>query len=668
MRAFLLMSVYLHDIPLSQAQERLDGALEEAKLWGILGVEEIPLDEHALGRITAEPVWAVISSPHYHASAMDGFAVRARETDGALTTAPLTLHYGEQTTYVDTGDPLPDWANAVIPIENIEPIDEDGEVSIEQRNPYAIRIREAVPPWAHVRPMGEDMVATQLVLPAGHTLRPADLGAIAGCGHSTVCVTRKPKAAIIPTGTELVEIGEPVKRGDIIEYNSMVMAAQINAWGGEATRYPITPDVFETIKEQVAEAAKDHDLILLNAGSSAGSEDFSASVVEALGELLVHGVAVRPGHPVIIGMVNRPLGSQQTLKVSETVPIFGVPGYPVSAALTGEIFVEPLLAKWLGRRPLEPIEIEATLTRKMVSPAGDDDYVRVAVGKVGERTLAAPLSRGSGVISSLVRADGIVVVPSGSQGMPAGECVKVRLYRSPKEIERTIFAIGSHDITLDVMAQFLAAHDRRLASANVGSLGGLVALRRGEAHLAGAHLLDPESGEYNLPYIRQYLPDVPVRVMALVGREQGLLVPKGNPKAIESLGDLTNPEVSMVNRQRGAGTRILLDYHLEQLGLKSQDIQGYDHDEFTHLAVAAAVSSGRADCGLGIAAAAQALDLDFIPLFKERYDLIIPREYLDSALLTPLMVVLEDTAFRELVASLPGYDLSPMGEIIADLE
>ncbi len=662
------MSVYLHDIPLSQAQERLDGALEEAKLWGILGVEEIPLDEHALGRITAEPVWAVISSPHYHASAMDGFAVRARETDGALTTAPLTLHYGEQTTYVDTGDPLPDWANAVIPIENIEPIDEDGEVSIEQRNPYAIRIREAVPPWAHVRPMGEDMVATQLVLPAGHTLRPADLGAIAGCGHSTVCVTRKPKAAIIPTGTELVEIGEPVKRGDIIEYNSMVMAAQINAWGGEATRYPITPDVFETIKEQVAEAAKDHDLILLNAGSSAGSEDFSASVVEALGELLVHGVAVRPGHPVIIGMVNRPLGSQQTLKVSETVPIFGVPGYPVSAALTGEIFVEPLLAKWLGRRPLEPIEIEATLTRKMVSPAGDDDYVRVAVGKVGERTLAAPLSRGSGVISSLVRADGIVVVPSGSQGMPAGECVKVRLYRSPKEIERTIFAIGSHDITLDVMAQFLAAHDRRLASANVGSLGGLVALRRGEAHLAGAHLLDPESGEYNLPYIRQYLPDVPVRVMALVGREQGLLVPKGNPKAIESLGDLTNPEVSMVNRQRGAGTRILLDYHLEQLGLKSQDIQGYDHDEFTHLAVAAAVSSGRADCGLGIAAAAQALDLDFIPLFKERYDLIIPREYLDSALLTPLMVVLEDTAFRELVASLPGYDLSPMGEIIADLE
>jgi len=665
------MSVYLHDIPLPQAKQRLEDALIDAGLWELLGIEEIPLDENALGRVTAEPVWAAISSPHYHASAMDGFAVRAYETDGALATAPLTLRYGEQTTYIDTGDPLPEWANAVIMIENVEPIDEHGEAvkaAKDQRTPYAIRIREAVTPWSHVRPMGEDMVATQLVLPAGHILRPADLGAIAGCGHSAVRVSRKPKVAIIPTGTELVKIGESVEHGDIIEYNSMVMAAQINGWGGLATRYPITPDVFEDIKSQVAKAAREHDLILLNAGSSAGSEDFSASVVEALGELLVHGVAVRPGHPVILGMINRPQGSLKTPGVSTRIPIFGVPGYPVSAALTGEIFVEPLMAKWLGRRPGEPIEIEATLTRKMVSPAGDDDYVRVAVGKVGERTLAAPLSRGSGVITSLVRADGIAIVPSGSQGMPAGEKVNVRLYRSPKEIERTIFAIGSHDITLDVMAQFLAARDRRLASANVGSLGGLVALRRGEAHLAGAHLLDPESGEYNLPYIRQYLPGVDVQVMTLVGREQGLLLPKGNPKAVESLGDLTNPEVSMVNRQRGAGTRILLDYHLEQLGLKSEDIQGYDHEEFTHLAVAAAVASGRADCGLGIAAAAKALELDFIPLFKERYDLIIPKEYLESALLTPLMAVLEDPAFRKLVASLPGYDLTHMGKIIAELE
>ena len=657
------MFVYLHDIPLSQAQDRLEQALREAGLWGILGVEEIPLDEHAFGRVTAEPIWAKISSPHYHASAMDGFAVRARHTEGALATAPLVLVFGDQASYIDTGDPLPAWADAVIPIENIEPVDEDGAVAADQRKPYAIRIRAAVTPWSHVRPMGEDMVASQLVLPAGHILRPADLGAIAGCGHRAVRVARRPKVAIIPTGTELVPIGEPVKSGNIIEYNSMVMAAQINLWGGEATRFPITPDDFTVIKEHVSEAAQSHDLILLNAGSSAGSEDFSAKVVESLGQLLVHGVAVRPGHPVILGMIKPP-----TSNLQPSTPIIGVPGYPVSAALTGEIFVEPLLARWLGRRPAEPIEVEATLTRKMVSSAGDDDYVRVAVGKVGQRTLAAPLSRGSGVITSLVRADGIVIVPSGSQGMPAGEQVKVRLYRSPKEIERTIFAIGSHDISLDVMAQFLAARDRRLASANVGSLGGLVALRRGEAHLAGSHLLDPESGAYNLPYIRQYLPGVPVRVVTLVGREQGLLVPKGNPKGIKSLGDLINPEVSLINRQRGAGTRILLDYHLDKLGLKPEVIQGYDHEEFTHLAVAAAVASGRADCGLGIAAAAGALELDFIPLFKERYDLIIPREHLGSVLLNPLMDVLADPAYRKMVASLPGYDLSPMGEVVVDLE
>jgi putative molybdopterin biosynthesis protein len=379
------MSVYLHDIPLVEAQQRLVAALDAAGLSGILGVEVIPLDEHAIGRVLAETVWARISSPHYHASAMDGFAVRAHQTDGALATAPITLSYPDQTIYIDTGDPLPEWANAVIPIENVEPLDELRQIATDPRQPAEIRIRAAVPPWSHVRPMGEDMVATQLVLPAGHTLRPVDLGAIAGCGHAEIMVARCPKVAVIPTGTELIPVGKDVERGDIIEYNSIVMAAQVKAWGGTATRYPIIPDDLELIRQKVVEAAEDHDLILLNAGSSAGSEDFSASVVETLGKLLVHGVAVRPGHPVIIGMLERKEMAEdgQVASVPDrqsSIPIIGVPGYPVSAALTGEIFVEPLLARWLGRRPLEPQEIEATLTRKMTSPAGDDDYVRVAVG------------------------------------------------------------------------------------------------------------------------------------------------------------------------------------------------------------------------------------------------------------------------------------------------
>jgi putative molybdopterin biosynthesis protein len=656
------MSVYLHDIPLNEAKARLDRALEAAGRAGVLGVEDIPLDENALGRVLAAPVWARISSPHYHAAAMDGFAVRAVETEGAMATAPLTLTYGRQAEYVDTGDSLPGWADAVIPIENIEPLDESGELSTSARRPHGVRIRSAVTPWSHVRAMGEDMVATQLVLPAGHTLRPVDLGAIAGCGHDRVIVARRPRVAILPTGTELAPVGEPVGPGDIIEYNSLVLAAQVKAWGGQATRFPITPDEFEQIRKRAREAAEEHDLILINAGSSAGSEDFSARVVESLGDLLVHGVAVRPGHPVILGMI-RP----EKAGSPAAMPIIGVPGYPVSAALTGEIFVEPLLARWLGRQPEQPPTLKAQLTRKITSPPGDDDYVRVAVGRVGGRLLAAPLARGAGVITSLVRADGLALLPRGSQGMPAGAEVEVRLYRSPAEIEQTIFAIGSHDISLDLLAQFLASHNRRLASANVGSLGGLVALRRGEAHLAGSHLLDPQTGEYNLSYIHQYLPDTPVKVLALVGREQGLMVSKGNPKDIQSLEDLARPDVSFVNRQRGAGTRVLLDYHLELKGIESGAIRGYNQEEYTHLAVAAAVASGRADSGMGIAAAAQALDLDFVPLFDERYDLVIPVEYYHGELLAPLFQVLQEPAFRQAVAQMPGYDISVMGELVAEI-
>jgi putative molybdopterin biosynthesis protein len=662
--------MYLEDIPLPEAHARLESALVEANLWGVLGVEKIPLDGSALGRILAEPVWAKLSSPHYHASAMDGFAVRAVETEGALPTKPITLLTGEEAVYLDTGDPIPEFADAVIPIENVESLNANGEPAAELRQPHAIRIRSAVTPWMHVRPMGEDIVATQLVLPAGHKLRPVDLGVIAASGNSQVKVARRPRVAILPTGSELVPIGNQVAPGEIIEFNSLVLTGQILEWGGEATRLPITADDFDQICVTVRQAALDHDLILLNAGSSAGSEDYSAQVVQTLGELMVHGVAVRPGHPVILGMIysteGEGLDEGGTGSIKST-PIIGVPGYPVSAAITGELFVEPLLTRWLGRSPISPTTVQATLTRKITSPAGDDDFVRVAVGRVGKRILASPLARGAGVITSLARADGLALLPRGSQGMPAGSDLEVRLYRSYEEIESTIFATGSHDITLDILAQFLYGAKRRLIAANVGSIAGLVALSRHEAHLAGAHLLDPKTGEYNLPYVSQYLADIPVRIISLVGRSQGLLIRKGNPKRIQSLGDLTREDVKFVNRQRGAGTRLLLDYQLEKLDISKESIQGYQHQEFTHLSVGAAIASGRADCGMGIAAVTQSLDLDFIPLVEERYDLIIPEEYVGYSLLEPLFEVLEDNEFRKMVAALPGYDTTPMGELIAKL-
>ncbi|MBT3315444.1 MAG: molybdopterin biosynthesis protein [Anaerolineae bacterium] len=636
------MSVYLHDIPLDKAKAALKEALQNADLWRVLATENIPLGENALGRVLSEPIWAKVSSPHYHASAMDGFAVHAKDTAGATLTAPLTLQIGEEAQYVDTGDPLPDGFNAVIMIEETEALDANGEITPAIREPKTIRIRAAVAPWKHVRPLGEDIVATQLVLPAGHILRPVDLGAIAASGHTEIPVSPKPRVAILPTGTELVEIGSELKRGDILEYNSLVLAAQIKKWGGLATRFPITIDDFDLIAERVAEAAREHDLILLNAGSSAGAEDFSASVVERLGTLLVHGVAVRPGHPVIIGMI-------------ENKPIIGMPGYPVSAALTGEIFVEEMIAKWTGRTPIELATVKAELTRKTTSPAGDDDYIRMAVGRVGERMLAAPLNRGAGVISSLVRADGLAIMPRGTQGAEAGDSVDIHLYRSPAELERTIFCIGSHDMTLDLLAQYLSQRGRRLVSSNVGSLGGLVALKRGEAHLAGSHLLDPVTGIYNDAYIAKYLAETPVQQVMLVNREQGLIIPRANPKNIRALEDVAKPGIQFVNRQRGAGTRVLLDYHLNLLGIAPEQVLGYNNEEFTHLGVAAAVASGRADCGLGIAAAAQALDLDFLPLFQERYELIIPDIYFESPLLTPLFEIIEREDFRKTVANMPGY-------------
>lgn len=646
--------VYLDDVPLDEAWRKFAGALERAGAWSPLPGEDVPLDA-ALGRVTAKPVWAFLSSPGYQASAMDGYAVRSLDTVGAGEKSPKLLRIGAtgQADYVDTGDPLPAWADAVIMIENARRVQhEDGIGSIE--------ILAAVAPGTNVRPMGEDMVATELVLPANHLLQPVDLGALAGSGHATVSVRRRPRVAIIPTGSELVTVEQVESRGlhtgDIVEYNSLVLGAQVTEWGGVPTRVPIVVDDYERIRAAVAEAAADHDLVLVNAGSSAGSEDFTARVVEELGTLLVHGVALRPGHPVILGVI-----------ADRGVPIMGVPGYPVSSALTAEIFVEPLLSHWLGLQPRTKPRVQATITRKMLSPTGADEWVRVTVGRVGERTVAAPLSRGAGVITSLVRADGIVHIPRFSEGVDAGQQVTVELYRGQADIDRTIVHIGSHDLCLDLMAEFLADAGRRFSSANAGSMGGLMALKRGDAHFAGSHLLDPASGEYNVSYLKRFLPDLPLVLVTLVYREQGLLVAPGNPKHIEGLADLAREEVRYVNRQRGAGTRVLLDYHLGKLGISPRQVRGYEREEYTHLAVAAAVQSGMADCGLGIAAAAQALGLDFVPFEKERYDLVIPRVHYESDLLRPLLNLIRGSELRQAVAALRGYDTTDMGKVVTEL-
>ena len=636
--------VYLDDVPLEEARRRWWGALEAAGLLHPVPGEAVPVGE-ALGRVTAEPVWARLSSPHYHAAAMDGAAVRAEETTGASETTPVRLTLGRQATWVDTGDPLPPGTNAVVMIEHVQTIGND-----------EIELMAPVAPWQHVRAMGEDMVATELVLPGGWALTPVDLGAIAACGHTTVMVRRRPTVAVLPTGSELVEPGTTVKPGDVIDFNSLMLCGQLREWGAEPVRYPITPDDHGRLRDCVLETLGRHDVVVINAGSSAGSEDFTARVVEELGTLQVHGVAIRPGHPLILG-------------VARGKPILGLPGYPVSTVLTAELFLRPLVFRLLGATPRVRPRTTAVLTRKVVSPMGEDEYLRVKLGRVGDRMVATPLSRGAGVIMSLVRADGLVTIPRLSEGFHPGTEVEVELLRPPEGIEQTVVAIGSHDLTLDLLSSRLAARrpGASLSSSNVGSLGGLIALQRREAHLAGSHLLDEVTGEYNLSHVRRLLADQPVVVMTLVHRDQGLLLPRGNPKAIASLDDLGRPDVLFVNRQKGAGTRVLLDYQLRERSLDPRQIRGYAREEFTHLAVAAAVASGAADVGLGILAAARALDLDFIPLLKERYDLVIPREHYTSDRLAPLLEIVRGADFRRDVEALGGYDASEMGRVVAEL-
>ena len=660
--------VYLEDIPLDEATSRFHAALGRAGGPSRTPGETVPLPE-ARHRVTSGAVWARISSPHYHAAAMDGAAVRAGDTTGASEKTPVRLMMGEQAQWVDTGMAMPSGFDAVVMIENIQELG-DG----------LIEIMQPVAPWQHVRLMGEDIVASELLLPEGHLLRPTDLGAMAQAGVTEVAVRRRPRVAIIPTGTELVTPGpglepgrgrspshslEPgrgrspshsLEPGRIIESNSLVLAGMVQDWGGEATRLPPTADDFEKLKATIREAVAGHDIVVVNAGASAGRRDFTASVVGELGQVIVHGVAIRPGHPVVLGVV-------------DGKPVVGVPGYPVSAALTLELFVRPLICLMLGTPVPARRVLDAVLTRKVFSPMGEEEFVRVKVGQVGQDLLATPLPRGAGATMSFVRADGIVRIPRGSEGVQEGQTVRVELLSSLEQIENAIVVIGSHDLALDVLANRLHQQypERTLSSSNVGSLGGLVALSRGEAHLAGSHLLDEETGEYNISYVKRVLAGKEVVLLHLVYREQGLMVAKGNPKGLRGLADLTRPDVTFINRQRGAGTRVLLDFKAKEMGFDPGRINGYERTAFTHLAVAVAVASGAADAGLGILAAARALGLDFVPVLKERYDLIIPRVHYESRLLQPMLAILREASFAAEVEALGGYDVSSMGQVIAEL-
>jgi putative molybdopterin biosynthesis protein len=632
-------SPFIRDVPAARAMQAWRAAQAAGRCPARLPAVRMSLAD-AAGLVTAEPVWATRSSPPFDAAGMDGIAVRAADTLGAGETTPVYLDPDDYTV-VDTGDPLPAGRDAVVMREHVHYADASAE------------LRAAVPPYQHVRSIGEDVSTAELLLPAGHRLRAVDIAAAAAAGSTDLLVRRRPRVGVLPTGDEVRPIGTEPGPGEILDTNSLMLAIQARETGCEAHCLPIEPDDPAGLAKAVRAAVADCDLLIIVAGSSAGRDDYTARIVAELGTLAVHGVAVRPGHPVVLGVI-------------DGTPVLGAPGYPVSAALTFDIFAAPVLAELQGAAPQRRQRTRARLARKLASPLGMDDWVRVRLGVVGGTTVATPLARGAGLLSTLVRADGLLIVPAGLEGHHPGDEVDVELLRSLDEVAHTIVAVGSHDLILDLAASHLRAADPlvTLASSNVGSLGGLVALRDGLCHLAGSHLLDPASGEYTLPYLDRILGGRPVAVIRLAHRDQGLIVQPGNPLGLTEIKDLARAGVRYVNRQRGAGTRVLLDHQLRLLGISPEAVDGYQREQHTHLAVAAAVAAGRADTGLGIMAAARAFGLDFVPVTREPYDLVVAAGALDSPLLAPLWELLNSEAFRAEVEELGGYATAEMGRRI----
>ena len=635
-------NLYLKTKPVEEALAAYMAVLEESSA---VNPQTEWVDTYsALGRRTAGPVFAKCCSPLFNAAAMDGIAVRAAATKGASESRPITLKLGADYKIVDTGDPVKSPFDAVIMAEDVVEVDEE-----------TVQILASVPGWNHVRSIGEDIVAGEMMLQTGHVIRPVDIGVLLASGNLQVEVFRKPRVAILPTGTEIIEPKAEQQEGDIIDSNSGMFAGQVAEAGGIPHRLPIVEDDYEKIKKTVLDALANHDMLVINAGSSAGTEDYTVHILREIGQVVVHGVAMKPGKPVILAMV-------------KGKPVIGLPGYPVSAYLAFENFAVPVLRRLQGETGAwtEPAgcRVQAVISRRMVSSLKHREYVRVKVGKVGDKLVAAPLARGAGAAMSLVRADGFCIIPQNSEGYEAGETVEVELYKNLDEIENTLVSIGSHDMIMDVIGDMMASqyHNLFLSSTHVGSMGGLMALQRGETVIAPTHLLNEEDGRYNEAVLKQLFGSGRVALIKGVSRIQGIMVKKGNPLNIQSVEDLTR--VRYVNRQRGAGTRVLLDYKLKQAGIRPEEIDGYDKEAATHMAVAALVASEEMDAGMGIRPAADAMGLDFIEAGMEEYDFAIDRQNLQLPQVQAFLEILRSPAFHEKLAELGAYGWEQAGTVI----
>lgn len=629
---------YLTNIPLTEALEEYISVL---KYNGMKPKDEIiPVDE-ALHRISFCAVYAKICAPHYNACAMDGIAIHSSITFGATETTPVSLTKNDYVR-VDTGDPLPMNCDAVVMIEDVV---EDGEL---------IRLYSAATPWQHVRQIGEDISAGDMIIPSYTKITPAIMGSMLASGVMSIQVIKRPVVGIIPTGDEIVMPTANPKPGDIIEFNSTIFSNMLKEEGCVTKTYPIVPDKFNLIVEAVQNAVRECDVVILNAGSSAGREDFSSQAIKMVGEVLIHGIAIKPGKPAILGL-------------SGCVPILGVPGYPVSGIIVINEILNPIIRVLYGNDITKSSMEKAFLSKRLNSSLKYREFVRTRLGMVNGKLVAVPLNRGSGVVSSFMKADGIIDVPQDLEGYEAGEEVNVKLLRELDEIKNLLVITGSHDPLLDEATDIMKqiCRDSGVASTHVGSMGGIMALKRKETHLAGIHLLDGESNSYNISYVKRYFPNGGVVLVECVKRIQGLMVYTNNPLNIQSIKDIKENKLSYVNRQKGSGTRILFDHLLKQENILQNEIDGYAREESTHTNVAAVIAAKSADVGMGIYSAAKMYDLDFIPICEEEYDLLVSEETFHKPTFLRFLEVLKSDEFRIRLESMGGYTINNPGNIIS---
>lgn len=591
--------------------------------------KEIINVKESLGRITASPCFAKISDPFYNAAAMDGIKVNSIDTLTASISTPKVLVKGKDFEYVNTGGEMNSFDSCVM----IE------EVTI--LSPFEVSIISPINPWSNVRIVGESVSSGEMILNSNHLISAVDIGALIASGNEKIEVYKKLIIGIIPTGSEIVESVEEVKSGKIIESNSYVISAKITETGNIAKRYGVVCDDMEKIEEAIRSGVNQCDILLVNAGSSAGEKDYTVKVIEKLGEVVFHGLSIKPGKPTILGIVN-------------DKAVIGLPGYPLSCNIVFDYVVRKIIDKHQGTN-FEREKISCTLTKKIPSSVKAEEFVPLSCGVVDNNFVATPIGKGASNVLSLVRGDGILRIPRKCEGIDVGERVEVELIKPKKVVEKALVITGSHDIIIDIMSEKM-----NITSSHVGSYNGLITLKNKGCVIAPTHILDEKTSVYNIPIIEKLFGKGKMALIRGVKRSQGFYFFDKNftPK----ISDLT--KMSFANRQKGSGTRILLDYLLEKNGIDKSKIKGYETELNNHLQVAGAVKSGAFSLGLGIYSVAKECGLGFSFVANENYDFCVYKDSLNDERVKEFISTLKSIDFRESVEKIGGYSFENTGEII----